>query len=242
MKIWHRTFAAALLLAAHPVLGLDFTEVDMTGRRFVPQEVTISVGDTVIWRNRDGFHNIVADDGSFTSGNPNNEQFAFEHTFDKPGIFGYHCSVHGAPGEGMHGKVIVQRSSSEAGNLDPNSSGSWFNPQTDGQGFLIEVSAIPKVFTLAWFTWGDNGAYDWLTAAGNYTGPTATLVLSRTRGGAFNDPKPVQSNDAGTASFRLTGCDTAEFTFSMTDPPRSGTIPLRKLLPDPLCPTQPAAR
>jgi hypothetical protein len=74
-----------------------------------------------------------------------------------------------------------------------------------------------------------------LTAAGSYQGPTATLSLSRARGGAFNAPTPVQFSDAGTAIFRIVGCDSAEFSFNLTDPPRSGTIPLRKLIPDPLC-------
>lgn len=42
--------------------------VEVKSFSFTPAELTIKVGDTVKWTNILGFHNVVADDNSFTSG------------------------------------------------------------------------------------------------------------------------------------------------------------------------------
>ena len=231
----------AFIAPALPLAAQTTHEVVLSGLSFSPQELRINAGDTVRWRNQSGFHDVVADDGSFDSGDASSEQFTFEVTFPDPGEVGYHCSVHGSPGAGMFGKLIVEAAPPPLA-LSRAHNGSWFNPATSGQGFLIEVAADPAVLTFAWFTWGADSSYDWLTGAGDYQGDTGSAVLTRSRGGAFNDPQTVSFSDAGTASFRLTACDAAEFSFTLTDPPRSGTIPLRKLLPPgPECPA-PAAR
>jgi plastocyanin len=214
--------AAPLQAAVH--------EVVLSGLSFTPSQLTIAVGDTVRWRNQSGFHDVVADDGSFRSGPPSAAGFVFERTFTTPGTFGYYCSVHGSPGEGMIGRIVVQGSAGAAPAIGRGLNGSWFNPATDGQGFLFEASA-DGVFTFAWFTWGDNGSYDWLTGAGAYRGNVATLSVTRSRGGRFNDPAPVSFGSAGSATFTLESCTRGRFEFTLTDPPRSGSIMLQKLLP-----------
>ena len=58
-------------------------------------------------RTRDGApHNVTADDGAFASSDlaPGD---AFEETFPTAGAFPYFCSIHGAPGVGMTGLVLV---------------------------------------------------------------------------------------------------------------------------------------
>lgn len=74
---------------------------------FSPQTVNIQPGDTVVWTNAGGFHDAVADDGGFSSGPPSDSAWSFQHTFPAAGTFGYHCTVHGAPGAGMFGTVVV---------------------------------------------------------------------------------------------------------------------------------------
>ena len=86
---------------------------------FTPQTVTIDPGDTVTFINRGGTHNAVADDGSFRcalgcdgdghngNGHPSNANWTASVTFDKPGTVGYFCEIHGAPGMGMYGTIIV---------------------------------------------------------------------------------------------------------------------------------------
>ena len=84
---------------------LAAASVQVAGTSFTPATVTIVAGEVVEWTKTDGLHNIVADDGSFTSGDPNIAGFVYDHTFATAGTFTYHCAVHGALG--MTGTVIV---------------------------------------------------------------------------------------------------------------------------------------
>ena len=74
---------------------------------FSPGIVRVQPGVTVEWTN-DGRsrHTVQADDGAWDSGivAPGGE---FGHTFDEPGVFPYFCSLHGRPGAGMIGTIVV---------------------------------------------------------------------------------------------------------------------------------------
>jgi plastocyanin len=76
---------------------------------FFPSNITVEVQDTVRWINSSsGLHNVVADDGSYTSGAASNSQWVFDHIFTTTGDSRYYCSVHGgAGGVGMSGIVHV---------------------------------------------------------------------------------------------------------------------------------------
>jgi hypothetical protein len=80
---------------------------------FHPQTVTVQVGDTVTWTNAGGFHDLRADDGSFST--PGANDFIFSHTFTAAGTEGYHCTFHGAPGLGMFGTVLVEEAAPGGG-------------------------------------------------------------------------------------------------------------------------------
>ena len=75
---------------------------------FSPSNLTIQVGDTVRWTNAAGgmTHNVTANNGSFVS--VTSSQFTFDVTFNNAGQFGYHCTIHGAPGFGMSGTITVE--------------------------------------------------------------------------------------------------------------------------------------
>jgi len=85
-------------------------EVTATGSNlFSPQHVAVSAGGTVTWTwsNVEPGHNVVADDGSFSSGDPEGSG-TFTRTFDEPGTVRYYCAVHGTKGGvGMSGTVTV---------------------------------------------------------------------------------------------------------------------------------------
>lgn len=72
---------------------------------FVPPEISVSSeGNIVSWTNDDSIeHTVTSDDGSFDSG-PISPGDTFDNTFDSPGEFGYHCSIHPF----MTGVVIVE--------------------------------------------------------------------------------------------------------------------------------------
>lgn len=80
---------------------------------FRPLELTVTVGTEVVWTNEGGSpHTVTADDRAFDSGTLEPGQ-TFSVTFDRVGRVPYYCQIHGAPGSGMFGVVIVQAAPTE---------------------------------------------------------------------------------------------------------------------------------
>jgi plastocyanin len=84
--------------------GAGGAQVVMKNTAFDPATVTIKAGESVTWTNQDPMnHTVVADNGEFKSGDlATGATFSF--TFDKAGIYAYHCSIHPS----MTGTVVVQ--------------------------------------------------------------------------------------------------------------------------------------
>ena len=79
-------------------------EVKIDNFSFGPTAITVAVGTTVTWTNRDDIpHTVRATDGSFTS-RPMDSGDHYSFTFAKPGVYTYFCSIHPK----MTGKVVVQ--------------------------------------------------------------------------------------------------------------------------------------
>ena len=71
---------------------------------FGPQKITVPVGATVTWTNRDDIpHTVVSTDGVFKSKVRDTDE-KFQYTFTKAGTYPYFCSVHPK----MTGQVVVQ--------------------------------------------------------------------------------------------------------------------------------------
>jgi plastocyanin len=82
--------------------------VKVSSFMFEPKVLTVTAGTTVEWVNEGGRHTVEADNGSFKSDTLTDGK-TFEHTFDKPGTYAYHCSFHGeSGGKDMAGKIIVR--------------------------------------------------------------------------------------------------------------------------------------
>ena len=78
--------------------------VDITGFAFSPETLTISVGDTVTWTNKESAtHTATADGGEFDSGNLGNGD-TFSHTFTAAGTYTYYCKIHTS----MTATIIVE--------------------------------------------------------------------------------------------------------------------------------------
>jgi len=61
---------------------------------FQPASITVAVGSTVTWTNKDSAsHTVTADDGSFDS-KPIASGSTFSQTFTKAGTYAYHCAIH----------------------------------------------------------------------------------------------------------------------------------------------------
>jgi plastocyanin len=79
-------------------------EVKIDNFVFGPQTITVPVGATVTWTNKDDIpHTTVSTDGVFKSKVMDTDE-KFSYTFTKAGTYSYFCSVHPK----MTGKVVVQ--------------------------------------------------------------------------------------------------------------------------------------
>lgn len=86
--------------------------VGANGDRFQPADLTIAAGQTVNWYWPPGSanHNVVPDDNDSppNSGAPASYPRYHSYQFTVPGIYHYHCQVHGGPGGlGMSGTITV---------------------------------------------------------------------------------------------------------------------------------------
>jgi len=91
------SFAAAQQNAQAVVVKID-------NFSFGPAELTVSVGTTVTWTNRDDIpHTVVSTDKVFKSKVLDTDE-KFSYTFTQAGSFPYFCSIHPK----MTGKVIVK--------------------------------------------------------------------------------------------------------------------------------------
>jgi plastocyanin len=176
---------AAVLCLAAPSRAATHTVTVGPDTAFHPQTLTIAVGDTVVWTNAGGTHDLRADDNSFSRG-VSGAAWTFSHTFNAAGTTGYHCTVHGGPGVGMFGSVTVQGSGGgdQAGTLR-FSLGSYSVGEGGGSTNIV-VQRIN----------GDDGAVSVQYSA---TGGTATAgqdftTVSGTLNWADNDDSPRTFN------------------------------------------------
>jgi sugar lactone lactonase YvrE len=123
----------------------------------------------------------------------------------------------------------------------------WYNPATNGQGFLIMVFPDIKQMSLAWFTYdterpsedvsallGEPG-HRWLTAQGPYDGDTANLTIFVTEGGVFDSAEPVTTTDLagdGNMTLEFADCTVGLVTYEINSLGISGEIPIQRITPD----------
>jgi plastocyanin len=81
------------------------TDVTIQSNSFNPDSLSIKVGETVTWTNKDSYaHTVTSDNGVFDSGNiASGATFSF--TFNTEGTYSYHCSIHTS----MTAKIIVTK-------------------------------------------------------------------------------------------------------------------------------------
>jgi len=121
----------------------------------------------------------------------------------------------------------------------------WYNPATNGQGFLISVFPVIKQVFVAWFTYdterppddvtaflGEPG-HRWLTAQGSFEGNTANLTVFVTEGGVFDSATPAASTDPagdGTITLEFADCTEAMVTYEIASLGISGEIPVQRVV------------
>ena len=87
--------------------------INSVNNSFTPSSLTINIGDTVVWSNDGGFHNVNGDlstfssnpDGTIFSGSANNSWSVYEWVCTTAGSYDYQCDPHA--GMGMVGTIIA---------------------------------------------------------------------------------------------------------------------------------------
>lgn len=101
------TFALVSLFVATlaiPAVSAGTDTVTIRDFAFSPTSLAVSAGTVVTWKNLDGEpHTVVSDQGLFRSeALDQNDSYTFK--FDKPGIYGFICSIHPT----MKGTIVVK--------------------------------------------------------------------------------------------------------------------------------------
>ena len=246
MRVFWATILGALLAQSAVAATV---EVQLIGLTFSPNDITIEAGDTVRWVNNSGVHDVLADNGSFSSGFARQGPWEFEHTFNDPGEVRYYCSVHSGPGlninQFMNGRINVQAVTPPDPQFQINQgiAGIWFNPAAGGQGFAIDLRPSDKFIFIGWFTYdalgggaGGSaaivGARDqrWLTAQGNYDGGSAQLPLLSNTGGLFNNAQPSTLSQVGTFNISFSSCTAGTVTYNLPGSNLSGSFSIQRAL------------
>jgi len=120
---------------------------------------------------------------------------------------------------------------------------SWYNPETPGQGFFLDVFEQRNEVFLGWFTYltdppaGDEFGHLWMTAFGPFAGTAADLAIEWTGGGAFDaaQPQPYQYVQ-GNILLEFNDCSSGQITYSIPldigGPGPSGVIPIQRNVND----------
>ncbi|MCU0755862.1 MAG: hypothetical protein MUE46_12180 [Xanthomonadales bacterium] len=127
------------------------------------------------------------------------------------------------------------------------SSGLWFDPTRNGEGWLIEALGDGQALVL-WFTYPAPGAdaeQRWMIGVGRVLDEGLVVeMLQETRGGRFgddHDPRAVQRIDYGRLDFAQTGCGRAQLAWQGSASGDRGRRDLQRLthLWDQRCPGTP---
>jgi len=141
-------------------------------------------------------------------------------------------TVDGTPGEYNIKRITniegltcqgVTKQAAKSG-LHGGQSGSWFDAERNGEGFLVEVIALPDgtlVLVIYFFTFDPEGNLAWMVASGIIDGTdTLTMDVVQPVGGRFGpdfDPADVTNLDWGSMTFQL-GCAGGSMSFDSTQP------------------------
>ncbi len=119
---------------------------------FAPASLTIAVGDTVIWTQKDSIgHTVTSDNNTWPESPLLKQGETFKYTFTKAGTYTYHCRPH----PNMTGTIIVVASASggskdSGGKDDKSGKGGGHHDDMGGMG----AKGMANMTT--WTGWYDN--------------------------------------------------------------------------------------
>lgn len=126
-------------------------------------------------------------------------------------------------------------------------SGNWYDPNTSGQGFILDFSPNQSFMFGAWYTYATNGAQigagasqRWYTLQTdqfvNGSSALTNIPIISTSGGVFNASTAVSSQAVGSASIVFQNCNAMLLAYTFTSGSNqgsNGTINLQRIVPLP---------
>ncbi|MBW7900826.1 MAG: cupredoxin domain-containing protein [Rhodocyclaceae bacterium] len=101
-----RLLIPLLLMLPLGLANAGTAEVRIEKMKFVPEEVRVKAGDTVVWKSyeRRGYHTVWFKDEGLAESEPMFPEESWQRNFDKAGTYTYICGPHPE----MIGRVIVE--------------------------------------------------------------------------------------------------------------------------------------
>jgi hypothetical protein len=114
--------------------------------------------------------------------------------------------------------------------------GSWYDPETSGQGLVLDLIPSSNTLVAYWFTYPVAGqGREWYVATGDISGDSAELTVYQTDNGLFDQISMVGTNSVGSASLTFTSCTQASWAYNIDTQGLAGQISLQRLAPDSFC-------
>ncbi|MCE2496249.1 MAG: T9SS type A sorting domain-containing protein [Flavobacteriales bacterium] len=176
------------------------------GNTFNPANLMVNAGDTVVWINQGGFHNVNGSTSTFPS-NPASfgngtasASWAYSFVFSIPGTYSYQCDPHA--GLGMSGTVTVNAAPAPAA-LNPGDI-VFAGFQADApDGFaIIPMVDLPGNLDISFTdrSWGpsstNGGTFDWYSTTGEDTMTWTTPAGGVSAGTYIRFEDPSSGSDA----------------------------------------------
>ena len=118
--------------------------------------------------------------------------------------------------------------------------GSWFSPDRDRQGFMLEVVPSTGQVVIYWMTYEpETQAQQWLVAVGQMHGRRAVLEFLRPQGGSFDGDVIARMDEWGDVELTFQSCTKAKLNFLSEIAGVEGVIDLVRLTPVTTCTDQP---
>jgi plastocyanin len=163
-------------------------QVTVRNFEFSPAVVNIQPGDTVVWTNTGGTHNVASDDGTSFFVDLKAAPWTFSHKFTANGSFPYHCDMHPTV---MQGTVNVGATvPSVPGNLQAQGTSTseitlTWNDSNGETGYRIEMKTL-------------TGSYQQVATAGQNATSVVVGGLAPATGYVF---RIRAENAAGTSAY-----------------------------------------
>lgn len=153
----------AILIAATAATAATIA-VNIQGFAFTPQNLTINVGDTVVWTQNDATtHTVTSTASPFDLNSGNLSQTStYSHTFNSAGSFPYRCNIHTS----MTGSITVQAVTSLTNGLIAYYPFNGNANDASGSGYHLTPVGAPRYSGLDRF--GQTNASVDLSGGANY--------------------------------------------------------------------------